>query len=85
MPGIIARHWAQPIFSACFQLMSSTACTSMVCWRCSAHSMTKPPITSALATVIGLNSQCSIRSAKARPRITAGKKAISRLAVKRCA
>ncbi|MNN75700.1 hypothetical protein D3C81_1920200 [compost metagenome] len=85
VPGIIARHWAQPIFSACFQLMSSTVSTSMVCWRFSAQSITTPPITSALATVTGLNSQCSIRSAKATPRITAGKKATSRLMVNRCA
>ncbi|MOA33468.1 hypothetical protein D3C78_1547670 [compost metagenome] len=85
VPGIMARHWAQPTLSACFQLMSSTACTSISCWRFSAQSITTPPITRALATVIGLNSQCSIRSAKARPRITAGKKAISRLMVKRCA
>ena len=55
VPGIIARHWVKPIFSASFQVMSSTVSARTLCWRRSAHSMTTPPTTRAVATVIGLN------------------------------
>ncbi len=85
VPGIIARHWAQPIFRASFQVMSSTCSARITCFRRSAQSMTTPPTTSARATVIGLNSHSWIRSANRTPRTTAGKNAISRLAVKRWA
>ncbi|MNH46159.1 hypothetical protein D3C72_369960 [compost metagenome] len=55
VPGIIARHWMKPIFSAWLQRMSSTWSTSTRCSRRSAQSMITPPTTSAAATVIGLN------------------------------
>ncbi|MNP64319.1 hypothetical protein D3C76_1598050 [compost metagenome] len=55
VPGTSARHWAQPTLRACFQVMSSTLSAWILCWRCSAQSMTTPPTTRALATVMGLN------------------------------
>ena len=45
--------------------------------------MMMPPTTNAVATVIGLNRYSWIRSAKITPNTTAGRNAISRLAVKR--
>ncbi|MCY1393120.1 hypothetical protein D9M71_80070 [compost metagenome] len=55
VPGISARHWAQPTLRASFQVMSSTCSARMTCVRRSAQSMTSPPTTSAAATVTGLN------------------------------
>ncbi|MNT69304.1 hypothetical protein D3C72_2076120 [compost metagenome] len=85
VPGIIARHWAQPIFRASLQRMSSTWSTRITCSRRSAQSMITPPTTRAAATVMGLNRYSWIRSANNTPRTTAGMKAINRLTVKRCA
>ncbi len=42
VPGIIARHWAQPIFRASFQVMSSTCSARITCFRRSAQTHDHP-------------------------------------------
>ncbi|MNH28820.1 hypothetical protein D3C79_890110 [compost metagenome] len=79
----MARHCTNPIFKACDQRMSSTWSTATLWVRRSAQSMITPPITSAVATVIGLNRYSWIRSANSTPSTTAGMNASSRLPVKR--
>ena len=56
VPGISAKHWAQPTSRASRQLMSSTSTTLVRCWRFSAHRITKAPAMKAMATGTGLNS-----------------------------
>ncbi len=77
VPGTSARHCARPT-SAVSQVMSSTLSAVTACTRRSAQSITTPPSTSATATVIGLNRCSWMKSAKATPNTTAGRKAISR-------
>ncbi len=86
VPGTMARHCTRPTFSASSGPMSSTLwMRTAVCWRRSAHRMTKPPRMKVLATTTGVN-RCSLMALpNSRPSSTAGRKPISTFSVKRCA
>ena len=67
VPGMSAKHWAQPTFSASSQVMSSTLATRTVCSRRSAHRITKPPRMKVVATTSAVNRCALIALPASRP------------------